>query len=288
MTTTTLRVHDLTIAYQRHGQAGPRSPVVCLPSTGLSGLQWRRLAKQLAGDGHEVLSVDLIGYGDSDDWHGPGRPDDRGPFRTQYDVDVVDALLDLCDRPAHLVAHSYGGRVGLAAGLRRPNRLRSISLFEPTCFGVLRSTSDADGLGELLDYDADGRFLDDAFGGTPAWVERFVDYWSGPGTFADFDDDERARWLRSSRKMFEEVRETALDDVPHTAYVEALGGLPWLLMSGALSTRAGRGCCQALAAVLPRVRHVELADVGHMGPVLASREVAGLIMGHIEAVESLG
>ena len=42
---------------------------------------------------------------------------------------------------------------------------------------------------------------------------------------AELDPDEQARWLRSSRKMFEEVRETALDDIPHTRYVEALGGL---------------------------------------------------------------
>jgi pimeloyl-ACP methyl ester carboxylesterase len=284
----TLSVHGLRIAYHPFGDPGERAPVVCLPSTGLSGLQWRRAAKQLRKRGHQVFAVDLIGYGESEDWHGPDRPADRGPFRTEYDVDVAEAVLALCDRPAHLVAHSYGGRVGLYAGLRRPEALRSLALFEPTCFGVLRSTGDTLGLGELGDYDADGRFLADDFGGSEAWVERFVDYWSGAGTWAELDADERARWLRSSRKMFEEVRETALDDVPHTRYVEALGHLPTLVMSGALSTRAGRGCCRVLAEHMPRCRHVELEDVGHMGPVLASREVAGLVCEHIAAVEGHG
>lgn len=292
----TLRVHDLDIAYHHFPARAPtepepgpaRRPVLCLPSTGLSGLQWRRLAKQLSKRGHAVWCLDFIGYGESDDW-----PRAKAPFRTSYEVDVVDALIDhqLRDQigadapPLHLVAHSYGGRVGLRAALRRPQLFASLALFEPTCFGVLRSTQDAAAQAELLDYDADGRFLDDEFGGTPAWVERFVDYWSGAGTWADLDEDEQARWLRSRRKMFEEVRETALDDVPHTRYVEALGARPTLVMSGAESTRAGRSCAEQLAAQLPGGRHVELDEVGHMAPVLAGREVAALIVEHIEQVE---
>jgi pimeloyl-ACP methyl ester carboxylesterase len=283
----TLTVHDLRIAYHQFTPTngpGSRAPVVCFPSTGLSGLQWRRLAKLLADAGHEVFAVDLISYGDSEDWHGPGSS--RGPFHTEYDIDVADALLDLCDRPAHLVAHSYGGRVGLGAALRQPARIRSLSLFEPTCFGVLRSTGDQQAIAELEDYDVDGRFLADDFGGSEAWVERFVDYWSGPGTFAQFDPTERDRWLRSRRKMFEEVRETALDDIPHTTYVDVLGHLPCLLLSGATSTRAGRRCCEVLAEVMPHGRHIELPDVGHMAPVLAGREVAALIAAHIAALEA--
>jgi pimeloyl-ACP methyl ester carboxylesterase len=269
----TLTVHGLSIAYNQFGQPAGASAIVCLPSTGLSGLQWRRLAKLMSERGHEVLTVDLIGYGGSDDW-----PQAQGPFRTEYDIDVVEALI--------LVGHSYGGRLALLSGLRRPERLRSLALFEPTCFGVLRSTGDALGLAELEAYDQDERFLADDFGGSEAWVARFVDYWSGPGTFAELDEAQQSAWLRSRHKMFEEVRETALDSVPHQSYVDALGHVPLLLMSGATSTLAGRRCCEVLAEVMPHARHVELADVGHMAPLLASREVAELIATHIAEVEA--
>ncbi|MCA9684566.1 MAG: alpha/beta hydrolase, partial [Myxococcales bacterium] len=139
------------------------------------------------------------------------------------------------------------------------------------------------GIDELEAYDRDGRFLADDFGGSEPWLARFVDYWSGPGTWAELDDEARAPWLRSARKIFEEVRETALDDVPHQAYVEALGALPLLLLAGSESTLAGRRCCEVLA------RHwhpgpVELqvfADVGHMAPVLAPGEVAARIAMHL-------
>lgn len=271
-----LRVHDLNIETHVWGHPGDRAPVLCLPSTGLSGLQWRRLGRRLAKRGHPVLAVDLIGYGESDTWGGPG------PFTTARDVDVAEAALDhLCgdadDRAVHVVAHSYGGRVGLALGLRHPHRVRSLALFEPTAFGILRSTGARAGIDELEAYDADGRFLADEFGGSEAWVERFVDYWSGAGTWAELDEDERARWLRARQKMFEEVRETALDAIPHTAYVDALGHLPLLTLSGAESTVAGRSCARVLAEIWPRGRHLEIADVGHMGPVLAAGEVAQAI-----------
>ncbi|HLT39189.1 MAG TPA: alpha/beta hydrolase [Enhygromyxa sp.] len=276
-----LTVHGLPIAYNQFGQPGTATPIVCLPSTGLSGLAWRRLAKLMSERGHPILTVDLIGYGESADW-----PRARAPFRTEYDIDVTEALLERCPGPVHLVGHSYGGRLALLLGLRRPERLRSLALFEPTCFGVLRSSGDAIGTAELEAYDRDGLFLAEEFGGSEAWVERFVDYWSGAGTFAEFDDQQRSAWLRSRHKMFEEVRETALDAVPHQAYVDALGQLPLLLMSGAHSTLAGRRCCEVLAEVMPRARHIELADVGHMAPVLAGREVAALIAAHIDEVEA--
>lgn len=275
-----LTVHGLRIAFHRFEGTGDSPPILCLPSTGLSGLQWRRFAKLMSGRGHAVTSVDLIGYGESDDW-----PRERAPFRTQYDIDVAEALLDQLTGPVHFVAHSYGGRVALALALRRPERVRSLALFEPTCFGVLRSTGDAAAIAELESYDDDRQFLADEFGGSEAWVERFVDYWSGPDSFAELDEAERRRWLRSSLKMFEEVRETALDSVPHTAYVQALGQVPTLVMSGADSTLAGRRSSRILAEHLPNARHTELPDVGHMAPVLASREVARLIAEHIAQID---
>lgn len=262
-------------------QADPsRADVVCLSSTGLAGTQWRKLAKQLTARGHRVLAPDLFGYGDSP-WPTGRR------FETGDDVALVLATIELCRQPAfHLVAHSYGGRVGLAVAALQPPRVASLALFEPTCFGVLRSAGESEALRELLDYDCDARFLDDAFGGSEAWIERFVDYWSGPGSFAELSRIEREAWVRSGRKMFEEVRETALDEVPHQHYVERISAIPMLVMSGAESTRAGRRCSGVLASMLPRARHVELPDVGHMAPLLAAAEVNALILEHIAAAEA--
>lgn len=284
----TLSVRGLRIAvheWRPKAEAEPApTPLVCLPSTGLSGMQWRRLGKLMSKRGRRVLAPDFIAYGESEGWASPE------PFTTEADVDVAEAVAALCPGPLHLVGHSYGGRVALRLALREPERLRSLALFEPTCFGVLRSTGDREGLAELEDYGDKTRFLDPEFGGSPEWVERFVDYWSGPGAWAELGAEAQASWLKARRKMFEEVRETALDDIPHHRYVAALGRLPLLLMSGAESTLAGRRTCARLAEVWPHqnTRHLELDEVGHMAPLLAAREVAEAIAAFIEQVEADG
>ena len=271
-----LRVRGIPIHVVERGPADA-PPVVLVHSTGLSATQWRRLIRKLA-ERHRVIAPDLIGYGKSGGWSGPG------PFVTEADLEVVRACLEVAGGPTHLVGHSYGGRLALLAAAEDPARVRSLSLFEPVCFGVLRSTGDTEAIGELRAYDETGRFIDDSFGGSEEWVEAFVDYWSGSGAWRQMSDELRGEFMRSSRKMFEEVRETTLDSVPHTHYLGL--EMPTLLMSGEASTLAGRRCCTVLEEILPNARHHEIEDAGHLGPVLCSHDVNALILGHIAAVES--
>src|SRR5688572_24341213 len=81
---------------------GEGTPVVLLHSSGMSSMQWRRLKEQLAKS-HRVLAPDLIGYGGSAPWAGPGDFDHRS------DLDVAEAVAKHAGAPVHLVGHSYGG-----------------------------------------------------------------------------------------------------------------------------------------------------------------------------------
>ena len=225
-----------------------------------------------------MIAPDLIGYGGTPTWPGPG------PFETRYDLDIVRACIESVEgRPFHLVGHSYGGRLAMLAAAERATQVASVACFEPVSFGVLRSTGEREGIEELQAYDHDGLFLDDNFGGSRAWVERFVDYWNGQGAFAELSEREQELFCASGRKMFEEVRETSNDQVPHTHY-EGIA-CPALFISGSQSTRAGRQTARVLAEVVPDGRHVEI-DAGHMAPLTASNEVNGLILEHIAAAEA--
>lgn len=270
-----IRVGPVDVHLARRGD-GPLAPVVMVHSTGLSGAQWRRLGRRLDRRGHHVAVPDLIGYGETDAWPGPG------PFVTGADLAIVEAVMDLVGGPVHLVGHSYGGRVALQAAARRPELVRSMAMFEPVAFGVLRSTRDPEGLADIEGDDRDPRFIDDGFGGSEGWMEMFVDYWNGEGAWAAMHENQRRSFMRSARKIFEEVRETSLDDIPHTAY-EPLE-MPALFISGRQSTPAGRRTSAILGETLPAGRHVEV-DAGHMAPVMAPDDVNALILEHFEAVE---
>jgi pimeloyl-ACP methyl ester carboxylesterase len=254
-----------------------RAPVVAVHSTGLSSIQWRRLARRLSQSGHRVLAPDLLGYGESAAW----RSNERR-FETRFDLELVERLVDEAGPRVHLIGHSYGGRLAFLAAARRPERVVSLAAFEPVLFGVLASAGDHEGVAELAAYD-DGTFLDEAIGGSEAWVEKFVDYWSGPGAFQELAPAQRTAFMRSARKMFEEVKETSQDTTTHDTFANL--EIPTLLLSGEHSTRAGRGVCRVLAKVMPHARHLEI-DGGHMAPLLRADLVNAPILDHIARAEA--
>ena len=79
----------------------------------------------LAASGWQLVVPDRPGHGNSPD---PGRPDDA-------EADGV-WVADLLGSGAHLVGHSYGGLVAVAAAARRPDAVTSLTLIEPALFAV--------------------------------------------------------------------------------------------------------------------------------------------------------
>ncbi len=79
--------------------------------------------QRLAERGWQVIVPDRPGHGRSPS---PGRPDDA-----EADAVWLADLLAESKDGAHLVGHSFGGCVALAAAARRPDLVRSLTLIEP-------------------------------------------------------------------------------------------------------------------------------------------------------------
>ena len=121
-----IRVDDLTIYYEISGTG---APLVLLP--GLLGTiesNWRRFIPALARH-YRTISVDLRGHGRTD------NPDPSGKESTGklYIERMVDDLIGLLDglefEQASVLGYSLGGCVGLAAGLKRPGRIKLTPFF---------------------------------------------------------------------------------------------------------------------------------------------------------------
>ncbi len=105
---------------------GDRGPVVVLVHGSAQGSEVggdRHFSAQarLAGRGWRVVVPDRPGHGRSP---APGRPDDA-----EADGRWV---ADLLGEGAHLVGHSFGACVALAAATMRPLAVRSLTLIEPS------------------------------------------------------------------------------------------------------------------------------------------------------------
>jgi len=94
--------------------------LVLLHGLGANATHWEPVARAMAGR-HRLVGLDLVGLG----WSAKPRVD--------YTIDLLrDHLLGFLDRQqigrAHLVGHSMGGAVALAAALERPAQFDSVTL----------------------------------------------------------------------------------------------------------------------------------------------------------------
>lgn len=107
----------------RWGQVGTRVVMVHGSAQGsnVGGDRHFVAQQKLAIQGWQILLPDRPGHGLTPY---PGRPDDP-----EADGTLVAAMLG--DEGAHLVGHSFGGCVALAAAAANPHHVRSLTIIEP-------------------------------------------------------------------------------------------------------------------------------------------------------------
>lgn len=104
-----------------------RQPILMVHGNPTWSFYWRRLIRQLEPN-HRVIAVDHLGCGLSD------KPVDYDYCLKQH-IDNLVALIDSLDlNNVTLMAHDWGGAIGLGTLLARKNRFRRIILFNTGAF----------------------------------------------------------------------------------------------------------------------------------------------------------
>lgn len=232
-----------------------RNPIIMLHSGGMSGRQWRKLSEALS-DRYPILLPDFLGSGSNPPWP------DQDPFELWQDVDAVEAILP---ERCHLVGHSYGGMIALQLALRQPDRVASMTLYDPVAFGVLFDQNDPEGLADLQSVARQPVFTEDSRGGGEEWMNAFVNYWNGPGSWESMPEPNRQAFLRVGRKVYYEVKSLSADRTPLNVYHKLT--MPVLLVHGERTPASARRVLELLAPVIPHARLVSLPGAGHMGPL---------------------
>ena len=132
---------------------GPRdaAPLLFVHGNPTWSYLWRRPIAELTASGRRCVAVDHMGFGRS------GKPPQLARYTLQAHVDNALALIDTLDlRDVTLVAHDWGGPIGLGAMLERRDRLHAAVLmntwawelpsFVPSFIREFRT----EGLGEIL------------------------------------------------------------------------------------------------------------------------------------------
>ena len=259
-------LHSLAAATPA-GAMTTKPPMLCLHASGSSARQWQAMTPALAARWRAV-SPDLLGYGDAARW----------PLGTPVSLDdEAQALAPLLHRePVHLFGHSYGGAVALQMALRWPERVRSLTLYEPVRFALLFDAGGtARAAGESIA--AVGRRIgwETLSGRSEAAAQRFVDYWSGDGAWQQLGNARRQAVAERMPKVQAEFEALFADPVPASAYARL--AMPVRLIGGTRSPLPARQVLEVLRTSLPHVTCTMLEGLGHLGPIEAPQRVlAGL------------
>lgn len=247
---------------------GQGPAAVLLHSSMSSKSQWRKLVLDLRTR-YRVIAIDLYGYG------GTAWPRFPAEFCLDDEVNLVTSVLDqqlISGEEIHLVGHSYGGAVALHLAERFPEKVRSLSLFEPGSFHLLPPGDPARAELEALRNEVHASLKE---GNPHRGAARFINYWSGTSAFGRLParhQDALARLLPKTLLEFDAIARS-----PASASYWQMP-VPTLLLSGRHSPQAGRNVNSVLADLLPHATSREIAG-GHMAPV----SHAELVNPHIAA-----
>jgi pimeloyl-ACP methyl ester carboxylesterase len=203
-------------------------------------------------------------------------------------ADEAERTIDLIDggrRRVHLIGHSYGGGVALHVALRRPDAVASLTLYEPSAFHVLREIG-ATGAHSLAEIESIAREVGAGVttGDYRGAAARFVDYWSGKGTWEALPPHQQLRLSRWAPKA--PLDFVALIQEP--SWPDGYAGLrmPALIIRGEHARKPSCLIAETLAAHIPGANLVVIAGAGHMGPFTHGPQIDALIASHVTAVHS--
>ncbi|WP_457321683.1 alpha/beta fold hydrolase [Roseateles sp. P5_E11] len=253
------------------------TPVVCLHSSAASGKQWRRLVAR-GGDAWQWHTPDLYGHG--------GRPDWPELMPSQLSVEANGVLAGLPFAPNqgfHLVGHSYGGAVALQMALQQPQRVLSLTLYEPVAFGVLPALGPNEPEWEEISTVAAtlGAALDrsDDFGA----ARGFCAYWQGRDVWPEMDIAAQLRIAEAMptvRRHFEALFAAQWSD----SLLDLLR-MPVQLICGSATRASARRVAQSLSVRLPLVKLQMLEGAGHMAPITEAARVNGLVLESLASLQ---
>jgi pimeloyl-ACP methyl ester carboxylesterase len=230
------------------------------------------LTDRLAGR-FRTLAVDLYGSGKSPMWPG------SRPLTLADEAALLAPVLAGAGPRFHVVGHSYGGAVALAAALGAPGRVESLVLFEPVLFSLLMAEDPTQPAAREIAAVRDDTVAALERGDPRASGARFVDYWMGTGTWAAMPEPRREALATAMSTVRAEWDAVFREPTPLSAF--AALDVPVLCITGSESPASSRGVARLLTKALPRVTAVEIEGVGHMGPVTHPDRVNALIGRHL-------
>lgn len=266
-----VEVNGIKVNYREAGE-GPL--VILLHCSCSHSGQWKPLMDRLR-DRFTLIAPDFHGYGKSG-----ALPQDNQPY-FRHDGAIVAKLMQGAEGPVHLVGHSLGGTIAARIALEHSEAIASVTLIEPVFFNLLEEKGDP----RRYDYLqlAHDMIVLNRFGEDKSAAQLFVDFWGGPGAFANLDDQIRAYVVKTIGRVADDwfgISAQAAGALKAADFSKF--AWPTLLMCARHTRPSARAIVEVLLGAIPDVEYQEIPDAGHMSPVTHPDVVNRAIIGFLE------
>jgi len=256
-------------------EQGNGPTIVLVPGSFATPAAWRGIRKRLP-DGYRTVATSLRGYGTTAETRSLDDHD------MAHEIGIVTEIADRVGGPFHLVGHSFGGTVALAAVLSGSVEVRSVATFEANPLALMLDSGSA-GVFEAT------REMSDAFEAAHARGEadaaaRIIDFWGNPGSFAAMPEIVQG-YCRSTTYANVLDWRTAFRFQARTADYAAIE-VPVLLVRGSLANEAMVAITDTLARSLPNARPAVVDGADHFLITTHADECARLLAGFLAEVGS--
>ena len=257
-----------------YDEVGAGPAVVLVPGSCSTGAAWRPVMAQWKND-YRVITTSLLGYG--------GTQERRSVADTDmaHEVEALEAVIRRAGCPIHLVGHSFGGLCALAVALRGRLPLLSLTIAEAPALEILRH------MGEHRHYQA-FRNMSESYSsayqaGDNAAIEQMIDFYGGPGTFADWP--QRVRDYASQNTPANLLDWASAYGFDLTPALLATVKVPTLVFWGEVSHPAAKRANELIGQFIPNAKAAAIAGAAHFMIATHAAEVAGMIAQHVACAE---
>lgn len=235
---------------------------------------WRGIQKRLSPE-YRMVGTSICGYGATTETRSISDLD------IEHELRVLERVAaHMGNGPSHLVGHSSGGTVALAAALARTFEIASLALFEANPLTLIREVGDVELFKATCNMSQD--FEAAHRSGEPDAAGRIINFWGGAYSLAAMP-----------ASVQDYCRSTTDANVLDWRTVMTLGAgpadyarltMPVLLVRGGHSNPAMLAITDALAASLPNVTLAVVANASHFWITSHSAECAELLSGFLAHV----
>lgn len=259
--------------YIEHSETGHGETILFVPGSFSTPAAWRGIHANMQTQ-YRCVSTSLCGYGKTAETRNFADAD------MEHQLHVVRAIAERIGAPVHLVGHSFGATVALAAAIGGAVEVRSIATFEANPITLLTHLGQRELLDSALQLisELEAAHVD----GDRDAARLVIDYWGGEGSFDEMPEMVKDYCRKTTYNNILDWQTVLTFKTLRGDYAKL--DVPVLLVRGEFANPVMQAITSGLEVCLPNARTAVVKGASHFLISTHAQECSNLLSAFIDTV----